>query len=593
MTVPISDIVQQMRRSLALSDPDLDTSIGTTTRKIIDAVGEVVSEGYVDKYLLDYVYDVDSKVGQDLDDFVAVFGFNRLPAKRATGTVIFQRNSPATSNVLIPVGTQLATDDTPPVIVGTIIPAIIPIGDTTIEIPAQAVVGGSTGNITANSLTRWVTPLSGVSKPANPQAFTGGTDAESDDQLRLRFKRTSFRNLAGTAQMFLGVALDNQAVSHANVLGASKRWREQIEIVGGTAVSTITDAAYIYAGSSVFGADIDAGQIFAPDVQYTFADTLPPTITVVDTISIPDGVYDWEFEYVSTASRNDPDHGITNRVDVYVNGEEPTEASTVVLFRTSKLFNAAGGDPLNHLNFERADGSHPQVGNYFVQYPLGPVTDPALSNTLTISGITYTQDIDFWLVNDITKEGGTSTSMSGIEFLSTANGATHVMPTDLSVIAVDYVFNAVPRDVSNALANWRLVTTDVKVHQAQKVLLDLYLAIIFTPGFTAASVQPSLEDALSKFIAGIDFDSVVQVSDLLEVAHMVSGVDAVRFLTDADDATHYAIQRVNPLGAVLNTYDNGGTPKRAIDVLIGDDELPYLNSVTVVSKAQNTFGSAG
>src|SRR4051794_5689560 len=112
-----ADLVAQMRAALALSEPDLDTTIGSTVRKIIDAVAEVGAESFVDRFLLDYQYDIDSKSGQDLDDFVALFGFTRLPAKRATGTVVFQRSSPATANILIPAGTQLATEGTPPIVV--------------------------------------------------------------------------------------------------------------------------------------------------------------------------------------------------------------------------------------------------------------------------------------------------------------------------------------------------------------------------------------------------------------------------------------------------------------------------------------------
>jgi hypothetical protein len=48
MTVSINDVVSQMRASLAVTDPDLDTSAGTTTRKIMDAVSESFVEAYLD-----------------------------------------------------------------------------------------------------------------------------------------------------------------------------------------------------------------------------------------------------------------------------------------------------------------------------------------------------------------------------------------------------------------------------------------------------------------------------------------------------------------------------------------------------------------
>ena len=59
-----------MVRSLSVSDPDLDTQIGSVTRKIIDAVAEQLAEVTIDSQLLNATFDLDSKLGADLDDFV-------------------------------------------------------------------------------------------------------------------------------------------------------------------------------------------------------------------------------------------------------------------------------------------------------------------------------------------------------------------------------------------------------------------------------------------------------------------------------------------------------------------------------------------
>jgi hypothetical protein len=88
----------------------------------------------------------------------------------------------------------------------------------------------------------------------------------------------------------------------------------------------------------------------------------------------------------------------------------------------------------------------------------------------------------------------------------------------------------------------------------------------------------------------VDFDGVVQVSDLLTV-HNVPGVGGP-VLTSDDNPTHYAIQQIAEDGTtILHTYDNGGTPKRAIDVLINDNEVPVLNDVVIKATAQNRFGA--
>jgi uncharacterized phage protein gp47/JayE len=598
MTVTTGQIADQMVQGLALTEPDLDTSVGTTVRKMVDAVAEVIASAYSDKVLLDYQYDINAKSGSDLDDFVALFGFSRLAAKRATGSVTFSRTLPPAPTVapaiFIPIGTQLATADSTPIVVSTMVPAILPAGQTTITIPVQAVVGGAIGNIAASSLVRKVTPLDGIPSFTNPSALVGGSDPESDDQLRTRFKKTVFRNLAGTEQMFLAIALDNAAVTQANVIGASKTWREQVQLVGGVAISTLAGARYVYPTSAIFGPNIDGGQVLTPGVHYTFTASTPPSVTSLNGATVPDGVYDLQFEYVPLASRNDPINGITNRIDLYVSGQAPTEATETVIFSTTRLFNATVGDPLNVANFQRDNLGPPQAGNYFAPFAFSPVVNPSISGTIQIAGgPLLTRNVDYFLVNDITRNGGAFGSLSGVEFIA-SSGTTPSGPNSAALAALnghtivaDYLYNAVPHQIDLAVRAWRLVTTDVKVHQAKVLLLNFYMAAILTPGFNLTSVQTEMQNSLSAFISDIGFNGVVQVSDLIEIAHQVPGVDSVRLLTATDNPTNYAIQQVNSLGAVITTYQSSG---RATDVILSDDQLPAFNSLTLLQKAQNSFG---
>lgn len=591
MAVDVNSVVSQMRQALLLSEPDLDTTVGTTVRKILDAVGEMVAESYVDRYLLDYQYDVDSKQGADLDDFVAQFGFTRLAARRATGTVTFERSGLADTLVIIPVGTLLGTDGAVPTSVITVVPAMLLPGDTSISVPAQALLGGAAGNVAVNALRVQQTPLMGVTSFTNQVAFTGGTDAEGDLQLRERFKRTIFRNLAGTEQMFVATALENPAVSQVNVLGASKRRREQVQVIGGTATSTIQGARYIYPNSSVFGTDLDGGAILTPGVHYTFNATVPPSITSIGA-GVPDGFYDFEFEYVSTASRNDPTAGVSNRVDVYVNGESAAQANEVALWHAARVFNTTADDPLNRTNFQRLDSSQPVAGNHFLALSFAPVIDASLSDSIVIGAVTYIEGTDYWMVNDITREGGTSRSLSGIEFKSAANGQAKALPAENTAVALEYAFNTVPRDVEEAVRSWRLITTDVRVHQAKQVRLNVHMAVILDPGLALASIQPQVYARLADYISRVGFNGVVQVSDLLEVAHSVDGVDAVRMLASSEPAAtgRYGLQVVSASNDVLDTNATSG---RAKDLLLGDDQVPNLNMVYLVQKAQNSFGAAG
>jgi len=585
MAVNPSDITAQMRATLAITEPDLDTTVGSVTRKILDAVAEPIAEAYVDRELLDYQYDIDAKAGADLDDFVALFGFTRISAKRASGSVTFERSSASDTETFIPRGTQLGTDDTNQIVVATLVPSLLMRNDTSVTVPAQAVVGGTAGNIGASALSRAITPIEGIGSFTNTAAFTGGTEAESDEQLRTRFKRTAFRNFAGTEQMFLGVALEDPDVSQVNVIGASEVQREQIEIVSGTATATDISARYRYPGTAVFGVSIDSGDLYTEGVHYSF-DYDTRVLTILDSL-VADGVYDLEYEYVPDSSRNDPTNGVTNRIDVYAKGERATSAAEVAIWRTANVFTNTSTDTLYRQNFARVGTeTAPSAGNFFVPLAFGPIMEASLGDTITIGANTYTKDVDYWPVVDITREGGTLRSMSGIEFVSTAT------ETNLTQFDVSYAYNAVPGDVETAVRAWRLVTTDVKVHTAHLVRLRLHLVVMLDPGAVASTVQGDLETAMATFLDSIEFAGTVQVSDLLRVAQGITGVDAVRFSNSADDGTNYAIQRVAADGTVLATYStSGGTPERAIDISLEANEVPVFHSLTFTVKAQNTFGA--
>lgn len=595
-----AEIVNDITAALAVTEPDLATGIGSITRKIIDPVAEAIAERDADSYLHTYAYDLDAKSGADLDEMVRLFGFSRLPTQRASGEVTFSRTTPSATPIIIPLATQVATSSG--VLVQTVVPAVLPAGDLSISVPAQALEGGSSGNVSAATLTEPRSPISGITAVTNAVSFTGGTDAEDDKHLRARFRATVFRSLAGTEQMFLGVALNDPNVSQANVVGATKRWRERVEIVSGNAVSTVQDASYIVPESSVVGADIQGGSILKVDAHYTFNDGVnPPEIDVIDSTAMPDGVYDFEFEYVPNASRNDLANGISNRVDVYVKGERATVATETLIFVSTRQFNNTSSSPLYRQNFRRTNETVPTNGNFFVPYALVPVIDPggtgggdtldSITDSITIAGVTYNEGVHYWLVYDITNKGNAPRSLAGIEMRSAANGSPKTDPANGARFVVNYVYNAVPRSIEAAIGGtWRLVNQDVWVHQASLLRLRLNFAVVIERGYTQQAVQDALVDALGDHIDSIGFNNVLQASDLLAVAHSVAGVDAIRFLTDEDDGTHYAIQRVTEAGTVAQTYATG-TPARATDVYGGDNETPVLHTVFLDVRAQNTWGS--
>lgn len=606
-----ADIVAEMRAALKISDPELDTSIGTTTRKILDVVGEQIAPAWAVGHVMDYVYAIDAKSGADLDDFCAMFGIYRFPAKRAIGVITFSRPTPASENISVPANSQVSTGTSPRVVFATVAAGTIVKGTKVVSVPVQAVVAGESGNLPAGSLTSLVTPLVGVqSAVSQSDAATGGTNAEADEALRLRFKRTLFRSLAGTEDMFLGLALedttpddstDAQALQ-ANVIGASKRWREQVQVDGsGDAVSTLpaASAKYVFPGSSVVGTDIDNGNILTEGIHYTFdTGVIPPEIHSIDDNLEIGTVYDLDFEYVPAASRNDPAEGIANRVDIWVSGVAPQQASETTYYQPV-AFNNTGGDPFNVARWKRLDAvssPNPTAGNDFIQLAWGPIIE--FPGELTIDGDTYILDTDYWVVHEDDGEGYSPESRFGLEWLA-ASALTANAQIALSG-GNSYFYNRLPADVQARARKWKLVTTDVKAHAAKQVRLRLNIAIMYEASFERGVVQASVDNTLATWMSNLGFRPVVQISDLLAVIHGVDGVDNVRFLNDSEpavgagtDANSWGIEEVNSLGERISNYGTGGSPDRATDIVLAENEVPVLYDIRFVTKAQNTFTEPG
>ena len=239
-------------------------------------------------------------------------------------------------------------------------------------------------------------------------------------------------------------------VTQANVVGATRRFFERIQLVGGIATSTVQDASYIVPESSTVGANIAGGDILKVDAHYTFdASFNPPKITSLDSVAMPDGVYDLEFEYSSRFSRNNLAQGISNRVDVFIKGQRPTPATETMVFNNTRQFNTVATSPYYRSNFLREDETNPVAGNFFMPFALSPVIDASTTDTIIINGITYNENVHYWLINDYTGKGLAPKSLAGIEIRSVANGSSKVDPPHLGRFVVNYVYNSIPRTIEN------------------------------------------------------------------------------------------------------------------------------------------------
>lgn len=115
------------------------------------------------------------------------FGFDKLPAVKASVTLRFTAPAPAASAITVPAGsgarvpggniTYLTTTS------GT-----IAIGQTYVDVLAAADTAGTVGNTTSAVITELVGSLAGISSVTNPAPVVNGRDEETDDERLTRFR---------------------------------------------------------------------------------------------------------------------------------------------------------------------------------------------------------------------------------------------------------------------------------------------------------------------------------------------------------------------------------------------------------------------
>jgi hypothetical protein len=656
-------IAAQMLAQLRLLDPSISAEVGTPERKILDTVAEALADVQIDLTQLTGALDVDAKSGSNLDNFLALFGFGRQQATKATGFVTFSRIAAGLSDIVIPAGTQLAANvstDTGVPIYETSYQVVLRAGQLAVAAPVQAIYAGAFGNVGINQVTRFAsTTVFGIDQVTNEAIISGGTDSEDDDELKIRFKNTIFRNLAGTQDQYLALAASAQYVSKANVVGPISRYREYIQVPpvddsssydvnpsGGilesgngtanqytTALSTIpyskhtydtvpnfvssgTDATDVYyreevdwtlntealeknrgdayrfwnSSGGAIGPDPNATP-YAPSV--TFMNVYTGSLGAVTAVR-PGDILLFEHSYMSTASRNDWTKNISNCVDVFVNGSNDLTASTVVPSpgtSTAMTFVASPTSSKFYANNYRRFGQPdvtPTAGNLFIPLFWQPVTGLPESIAVVDADVTtvYFLNEHYWLVEDVTELHGTVRARNGIEWNLNAitgkgasaandenrnglvlNGYDQNTPIEI----VNYVYDKNIVDLQYATEASKQVTTDVLVHKARLRYFQFDITVMYTRGSNPFDVNASIQAGLATYFNGTFFGGVIQLSDVLQVIHSVSGIDNVRWSSD--------IPGFEDLDRVTET-DYYGQPRVGLtystDFFLKDDELPSL-----------------
>lgn len=538
------ELALQMLAQLRALDPSVSAEVGTPERKILDTVAQALSDAQIDLVQLSGALDIDSKIGTNLDNFLALFGFGRQQAIKATGFVTLGRTSASTQNIRIPSGTQLiasnvqrSANDAPiNVIFETTFETTLLAGELSVVVPIRAILPGTVGNIAANQISGFASAaVYGIQTFANEAAITGGIDVEDDDQVKVRFKNTVFRNLAGTQDQYIALAASAAFTTKVNVIGPISRYREYIQVpfdddtlsgsvgVAGnytTALSTVPYSKHIYTTVPTFisngnvgtqtvfwreeidwilntdasvknhgdasrqynnGLDVDPTGVAAtyrPNVTFNNVYTGPnASVTAVrngDTVLL-------EHSYLSTASRNDFVRNVTNCVDVFINGSNDTTASTIVPAPGTSIAHTFVMGPdtskysVNNYRLAGEPNVMPTTGWIFIPLFWQPVT--SLPDEIIISNNTdtaiYFLNEHYYLVEDITDLNGTIRARNGLAWNPNANGALTASDVARTGLALNDWPVGTPIEINNYSYDKNVVDLQSNLEAAKQVTTDV------------------------------------------------------------------------------------------------------------------------
>lgn len=136
--------------------------------------------------------------GRWLDQHAHDAGISRREANKAYGHVTVEGDAGLT----IPQGFVFAvpsSDGVPSIGFESLAEATIP-STGSVDIAVQAVEAGTTSNVSNDTVTIMQSPMAGITKITNAEAMTGGTEDESDDDLRERIDEI----LAGKGDSYTG-----------------------------------------------------------------------------------------------------------------------------------------------------------------------------------------------------------------------------------------------------------------------------------------------------------------------------------------------------------------------------------------------------
>ncbi|MBD5161481.1 MAG: phage tail protein [Oscillibacter sp.] len=217
MEKSIHSIYEEMLTAFGAASGYLPSASCDLAARLYAAAAQIHGMYLQAQWLLDQSFPQTAS-GEYLERHAQLRGLSRGVAVCAAGFLRFGLSSAVSTDLLVKSGTVCMTRDGIRFV--TTDDIVLRAGTLYADAPALALEPGKTGNVAANSVTIMAAMPVGVKACTNPEAFSGGDDAESDEALRHRLL-DSYRRLpnGANAAYYEQTALSRTGVAAAAAVG--------------------------------------------------------------------------------------------------------------------------------------------------------------------------------------------------------------------------------------------------------------------------------------------------------------------------------------------------------------------------------------
>ena len=218
------------------------------------------------------------------------------------------------------------------------------------------------------------------------------------------------------------------------------------------------------------------------------------------------------FQYCPSCSRCDIPNGITDKVDIFIDGQL---GEGVIETGLISLLELTGE---NNQNWIYAEGNYVPQGS-FIQLLATPAIDALQTGTIQAGGATY----QVRLAKTLGGNHNSTRSQSALVFDASGTpeaGSTYIAPLIQNKALIDSQYEA-----STASP----LSLDVLVHEGLQAQISLSLLVQPLPGATSDQIQTSLSSILSSYFSSLPFGGFVNTTEILAEAMTSPYVQTCRF----------------------------------------------------------------